>query len=180
MDRSSLLRLMATYNEWMNTKVYNAARELSHEEFISERGAYFGSIRGTLNHLVTADTIWLRRFANHPSASGTLRPVTDLEEPDFHDLSRFADFRTLASHRRWLDSIISEWASAIAEGDLDVALRYTDRKGSTIEADFFALAIHFFNHQTHHRGQLTTLLSQAGRDVGVTDLLALVFDRQAG
>ena len=171
---------MATYNEWMNTKVFDATRELSHEEFMSERGAYFGSIRGTLNHLVIADTIWLRRFANHPSASESLKPVTDLEEPDFYDLSRFADFRTLASHRKWLDSTICEWAGGIADADLDVAVRYTDRKGSSIEADFFGLAMHFFNHQTHHRGQITTLLSQAGKDVGVTDLLALVFDKQAG
>lgn len=179
MDRCSLLRLMATYNEWMNTKVFNAARGLSHEEFASERGAYFGSIRGTLNHLVIADTIWLKRFANHPSAGERLKPVAELADPDFHDLSRFADLQTLETQRRWLDSIISEWAGALAEDDLDVVVHYADRKGRKVEADFFALVMHFFNHQTHHRGQVTTPLSQAGRDVGVTDLLALVFDPKA-
>lgn len=180
MDRSGLLRLMANYNEWMNAKVYKATGELSHEAFASERGAYFGSIRGTLNHLVIADTIWLKRFALHPSGSETLKPVADLEDPDFHDLSRYADLPTLEAHRTWLDSIISAWSNGIAEGDLDVPVRYADRKGRKVEADFFALAMHFFNHQTHHRGQITTLLSQAGADVGVTDLLALVYDPKAG
>ncbi len=72
--------------------------------------------------------------------------------------------------------IVTEWAGALAETDLDHPLHYANMKGATTARNFFSLVMHFFNHQTHHRGQVTTLLSQTGIDIGVTDLLALIPD----
>jgi uncharacterized damage-inducible protein DinB len=86
----------------------------------------------------------------------------------------FADIRSMAEHRSFLDRIITDWAGSIAERDLDHPLRYANTRGVAAERDFFGLALHFFNHQTHHRGQVTTLLTQSGVDVGVTDLLVLI------
>jgi uncharacterized damage-inducible protein DinB len=84
---------------------------------------------------------------------------------------------SFATHRKWLDSIIVRWVQSIAESDLDFVMRYTNSRGEMADKSFFGLVMHFFNHQTHHRGQVTTLFSQDGIDVGVTDLLAIVPNR---
>ncbi|MGC1550386.1 MAG: DinB family protein [Rhodanobacter sp.] len=174
MKRVDHIRLMATYNEWMNAKVYAAARHLSDEELVANRRAFFGSILETLNHLVTSDTLWLKRFATHPAAYTALESVRNLPVPDVHDLLRFPDLHSLTEHRKWLDGVIIEWAGTVAESDLDFVLHYANSQGTVGDKNFFGLLMHFFNHQTHHRGQVTTLLSQQGIDVGVTDLNALV------
>jgi len=173
-DRVGHIRLMATYNEWMNAKVYAAARQLSDEELVANRKAFFGSILETLNHLVNSDTHWLKRFATHPAEYVALEPLRNLLAPDVNDLLRFPDLQSLTEHRQWLDGIIIEWAGTVAEPDLDFVLHYANSLGIVADKNFFGLLMHFFNHQTHHRGQITTLLSQAGIDVGVTDLNALV------
>lgn len=166
--------LLATYNQWMNSKVYEAASRLSEQELARDRGAFFGSILGTLNHLVVADTIWLKRFATHPSCLASLREVADLPSPTGLDQILFKDFASLAEHRGWLDQKIINWIAELSDGDLDFVLSYSNTKGVPANKRYSSLVLHFFNHQTHHRGQISTLLSQAGEDVGVTDLLALI------
>lgn len=170
------LQLMASYNKWMNEKVYEAAARLAPEEIATDRGAYFGSILGTLNHLVTGDTIWLKRFAAHPSAAAVLAPVCRLPDPVSLAHAQFAALPALAERRGMLDQAILQWVAALTEEDLHLALRYANSKGVVSERNYFSLLMHFFNHQAHHRGQVTTLLTQAGVDVGTTDLLALVPD----
>jgi uncharacterized damage-inducible protein DinB len=174
MSRTGHVCLMATYNEWMNTKLYEAAGSLPDEELAADRKAFFGSILGTLNHLVAADTVWLKRFARHPANHPALEPLRQIAAPERLDQLLFPNIRELSAHRKWLDQIILEWAHSITEQDLDHALHYANMKGEPADRRFFALLMHFFNHQTHHRGQATTLLSQAGVDVGATDLVMLV------
>ena len=174
MSRHLHVRLMASYNAWMNTKVLDAALTLPEAELIADRKAFFGSILGTLNHLVVADTIWLKRFANHPAQYTELEPIVGLPTPDTLDQVMFPDLPGLQEHRKLLDNIIMNWAEAITEADLDYVLHYVNTKGIQGDKKFFSLIMHFFNHQTHHRGQLSTLLYQAGIDVGVTDLVALI------
>jgi uncharacterized damage-inducible protein DinB len=173
MSRANHVRLMASYNGWMNMRLVEAAQQLPPAVLSADKKAFFGSILGTLNHLVNADTIWLKRFAAHPANYGALDPVRALPMPGGLDALLFNDLHSLAEHRRRLDGIITAWAHDIAEPDLDVVLHYANSKGEH-DKNFFSLIMHFFNHQTHHRGQLTTLLSQEGVDVGVTDLLALI------
>lgn len=176
MSRTNHIRLMAAYNEWMNTKIYDAARSLPGEEIIANRKAFFGSILGTLNHLVVGDTIWLKRFATHPANYSALEPVRNLPTPASLDQLLFTDIQSLSEHRKSLDRVITEWAPSITDLELDHVLSYTNMKGVVAHKSFFSLVMHFFNHQTHHRGQATTLLSQASVDIGVTDLLALIPD----
>lgn len=176
MSQMSHLQLLATYNQWMNNKVYETAGRLDADELKRDRGAFFGSILGTLNHLVVADTIWLKRFATHPACQETLRAITALPSPTRLDQVLYDDFETLATHRRWLDEQILGWIGALEEDDLDVVLHYHSTKGIPGSRRFGGLLVHFFNHQTHHRGQVSTLLSQAGLDIGVTDLLMLIPD----
>jgi len=169
-------QLLAAYNQWMNAKVYEAAGRLSASELAEDRGAIFGSILGTLNHLVVADTIWLKRFVTHPSCVNSFQAIADLENPTSLDQIVFDDFGRLKEHRSWLDHQIIDWISQLAEGDLDVVLSYGNMKGVPAQKRYSSLVLHFFNHQTHHRGQVSTLLSQAGADIGVTDLLARIPD----
>jgi uncharacterized damage-inducible protein DinB len=172
--RTGQIGLMARYNEWMNAKLYEAAASLPPEQVSADRQAFFGSILGTLNHLVVADTVWLKRFAAHPAHYAALDPIRAQPVPARLDQPQAADLPGLRARRAALDRLIVDWAGAIAEPDLDRALDYQNMKGEPLRKNFFSLLMHFFNHQTHHRGQATTLLTQAGVDVGVTDLLSLI------
>ncbi|MDR3444421.1 MULTISPECIES: DinB family protein [unclassified Dyella] len=172
--RRDHVQQMAAYNRWMNDKVYTAASTLSQTEVMAERGAFFGSIHGTLSHIAVADMIWLQRFADHPARYAALDKVRGL--PIQRDLAAqpFGDLAALTERRRFLDDVIEAWAEAVTEDDLDHALEYVNTRGETFRKPYFFVVMHFFNHQTHHRGQVTTLLAQAGVDVGVTDLSALI------
>lgn len=166
--------LMAHYNAWMNAKVYETAAALSPEALALDRKAFFKSILGTLNHIVVADTLWLKRFAMHPSHPAALDPVPALESPTALNQILFNDLSSLAAHRKMLDGVINAWAATLTDADLSNGLRYANTRGEQFTRRFSSLIMHFFNHQTHHRGQATALLMQAGLDVGVTDLLALI------
>lgn len=167
---------MASYNRWMNEKLCAAAATLPADELSVDRKAFFGSILGTLNHLIVADIIWLKRFAAHPAGFATLEPVRRLADPLALSQQLFDDFTGLAVQRAQLDLAILAWTAELREADLDVTLHYANTRGIKAQRDFYGLLIHFFNHQTHHRGQATALLSQAGLDVGPTDVLELLPD----
>ncbi|GAB2864218.1 DinB family protein [Pseudoduganella ginsengisoli] len=176
MASTSYVRKMAEYNAWMNAKVYEAAARLPPAELAQDRGAFFGSILGTLNHLVVADTIWLKRFAAHPAQFTALDPVRALALPQQLNAVLFTDLAEMTVHRVWLDGVISAFADALTEADLASSLHYANTKGVPFTRQLGGVMMHFFNHQTHHRGQVSTLLTQAGVDIGVTDLLLLIPD----
>ena len=167
---------MATYNEWMNAKLYASAGSLSAEALALERNAFFGSIIGTLNHIVVGDTIWLKRFATHPASHSSLDPVRELSDPATLNQRLFSTFDELLERRKTLDALIREWSTELTEEDLRYNLSYKNMKGVAARKSLAGLLVQFFNHQTHHRGQATTLLAQAGMDVGVTDFVALLPD----
>lgn len=171
--------LMADYNRWMNRRLYEAALTLSPAEVAQDRGAYFGSILGTLNHLAVGDTIWLHRLARHQGGFACAAALADIPVPTSLTQSLAPDLPGLRSHRERLDALIVEWAAELTPAHLSGDFSYTNTAGVTSRRSFAALVQHFFNHQTHHRGQATTLLSQAGVDVGVTDLLALIPNHDA-
>lgn len=176
MQRTEHVQQMAAYNAWMNERLYGAARSLPDEELVAQRGAFFGSILGTLNHLVVADRIWLGRYARHPACTEVLAPIERVTLATRLDQPMADDIRALGTLRAELDGLITRLAQHLTEADLDSTLAYHNTKGIAAQKNFFALLMHLFNHQTHHRGQATTLLRQAGVDVGVTDLLALIAD----
>jgi uncharacterized damage-inducible protein DinB len=165
---------MASYNTWMNAKLYNSAKQLTTDELRADKGAFFGSVLGSLNHIAVADRIWLQRFAEHPSQYEALSAVRPLRKPQSLNEILFSDFNELSEHRTVLDGVIERWVEELTDQDLSQVLCYTTSKGVRVCKRFSGLVYHFFNHQTHHRGQVTTLLSQFGKDVGVTDVLALL------
>jgi uncharacterized damage-inducible protein DinB len=168
--------LMAAYNAAMNQRLYAAAAQLPPGELTADRKAFFGSLAGTMNHLLAGDTIWLTRFATHPAGFPALAAINDMPRPGGLAHSFSDDLPTLRGHRERLDAIISAWAPQITAADLAHGFEYRSSKGDVYRKHFGSVLAHFFNHHTHHRGQASTLLTQAGVDIGVTDLLLWVPD----
>ena len=166
-------QLLAAYNQWMNAKVYEAAGRLSASELARDRGAFFGSILGTLNHIVVADTVWLKRFVTHPSCVDSFQSVAELDNPGSPDQILFDDLGRLKEHRIWLDRQIIDWISQLSERDLDVVLSYHNMKGVSANKRYSSLVLHFFNHQTHHRGQIHAMLTACGARPEPTDIPAM-------
>lgn len=166
--------LMAEYNRWMNERLYEAAARLDGEALAADRGAFFGSILGTLNHIAVGDTIWLHRFARHEASFSSLGALSRFPQPSSLSQALAPDLEGLRGYRRELDALIERWASQIRPEHLSADFAYRNMAGVESSRNFGALLQHFFNHQTHHRGQVSTLLFQAGVDVGVTDLLAVI------
>lgn len=151
---------MAGYNAWMNDRLYELCGGLSDTVRKHDAGAFFGSIHGTLNHLLLGDRIWLGRFLARPFG------VTSLAQ------ELYADFAELRYERSRTDREIGDWAAALPASALAGDLVYVSVvKPQERRLPLWLAVTHFFNHQTHHRGQLTTLLTQIGVDPGVTDLL---------
>lgn len=165
---------MAIYNQWMNRKLFQCAKQLSAEDLSKNLGAFFGSIVGTLNHLVVADVIWLRRFADHPASFSSLDAIVAMEQPHSLDQILTENLEELSVKREKLDEIILDFATELNEENLNVQFPYRNMKGEQFNDRLGYPLQHFFNHQTHHRGQLTTLFNQLNVDVGVTDLLATI------
>ncbi|NRR33244.1 DinB family protein [Oxalobacteraceae bacterium] len=164
--------LLSEYNRAMNRQVYEAAACLAPAELLQERGAFFGSILGTLNHLVVADTIWLKRFCALDIPTPLLDPVRAMDLPSGLAAMLETELPALAARRGELDAIIERWIASLTADDLARQVRYANTKGVRFSRGLGMLLLHVFNHQTHHRGQASTLLFQAGQDIGVTDLLA--------
>ena len=163
MNHQNFAQLMALYNQWMNQKIYAAAAQLNDQERKQDRGAFFSSIHQTLEHILWGDRIWLARF------NGKNYPRTNLNEP------MFDDFAQLQNERAIFDQEIIQWSQNIDEHWLKEMMTWSSQLYKFTQTQpRYALVLHMFNHQTHHRGQVTALLSQAGVDCGVTDLPMLL------
>lgn len=168
------LVVLARYNRWMNKRLYSVAASLPVEEVMRDRGAFFGSIFATLNHIMVADLLWLHRFARADDSDHEIDPIRAMTQPTQLDQPLHGSLAALAVQRELIDSIIQRWIASLAEARLAAPITYTNIQGAAFTRRLSFLLIHFFNHQTHHRGQVTTLLSQAGVDVGVTDLALML------
>lgn len=166
--------LMATYNRWMNRRLYDAASRLPDDEISRDRGAFFGSLFQTLNHIAVGDTIWLHRFSRQPQDTWLSTALDPYPRPASLRQQVAASLPALRDYRESLDEVICQWAARLTGTQLDGTLTYANMAGQEQTREFGFLVQHLFNHQTHHRGQATTLLFQAGVDVGVTDLLAVI------
>ncbi len=155
-------QFLARYNTWINARLYAACAALPDAARKADRGAFFASIHGTLNHILLADRVWMGRFQGPPFAAPGL------------DAELYADFDPLAAARAAEDARIEAWTRTLPAAALGEPFSYTSMVNPTPRTYIFGQAItHFFNHQTHHRGQLTTLLSQCGVAYGATDMIGM-------
>ena len=152
-------QLLARYGRWMNERFYAALAPLPDVERKRDRGAFFGSMHRTLNHLVWADSIWIARLTG-----------AQFDVPAF-GVDMFDGFDQLSRERDAVDTRILRWAGSVDAAALGATLHYrASSDGRRRELPVWVAATHLFNHATHHRGQLTTLMKQGGVDPGVTDL----------
>jgi uncharacterized damage-inducible protein DinB len=159
MITSSYCKLMAEYNQWMNTRLFALCASLSEEELRNDHCAFFKSIYLTLNHIAYSDLAFLSRFTGLPELAPKIN--SDL----------FGSFSQLHIERQSIDRRLVSWAEGLSSDWLLEPLTYTsqiDDQSRTVPK--WILVTHLLNHQTHHRGQVTTLLSQMGLDMGSTDI----------
>ena len=168
-------RRFAQYNAWFNSRLYDLVASLTEEQRRRDMGAFFGSIHGTLNHILLADRIMLGRISKHPHGFRSLEKTPLVFE--FESLAQilYESFPELAEQRRETDTALQGWVVEITPEVLESDLSFTRSNGQSMVVPFWHVASHLFNHQTHHRGQVTTLLSQLGHDPGTTDFIHTVF-----
>lgn len=170
------LHRMARNNQWMNKKLYAKVVALSDAEIAKDRGAFFSSILGTLNHVLVADMFWLRRISSPSTCKEALVPMRDKIMPtSLHDMM-YDNIQTLTAERQLMDGLIFSFSQTWGETMLRSQVRYRNTKGEKHQQPLAVLLQHLFNHQTHHRGQVTILLFQAGIDPEATDLLVIMME----
>ena len=155
------VRTMAAYNAEMNRRWYGAADTLTDAQRREDRGAFFGSLHGTLCHLVWGDSSWMARFDDWAMPS-----VSIAESPRM-----IADWQALKFARVDLDGRMAAWADRLTQEWLDTDLAwFSGSKQANLLMTRGLLVAHMFNHQTHHRGQAHAILTAFGAATGDTDL----------
>ena len=166
MNFAAHYQMFGRYNAWANGRLYAAAALLGTEQYHADRGAFFKSVHGTLNHLLATDRIWMRRFTGEGDA------------PDRLDAVLFETFDTLRAAREAEDSGIVSFVDGLTDDRIAGTITY--RRVSSPEQFEQPLAealAHWFNHQTHHRGQIHGLLTGLTGEAPELDLL--FFQRHA-
>lgn len=162
-------QMFAGYNAWCNERLYTAAATLSDADYRADRGAFFKSMHGTLNHILVADRIWMRRFTGVG------------EVPPSLDAILFDDLESLKAARQSQDTLISRYIARLSDDDLNGILRYrTVTNPRSIEQALAPALDHFFNHQTHHRGQAHALLSSVIGNDATPSFDLLLYQRETG
>lgn len=160
MYEKNLLSLMADHNRWMNKKLHIVCARMSDDERKRNRGAFFRSIHGTFNHLLLVDHLWLGRIVGRPFAIASL------------DQELHADFAELGAEQAKMDAEIQSFVAGLAPPRLVEPVHYTSfLKKHPVTLPLGLILTHLFHHRTHHRGQITTLVSQLGHDFGATDMI---------
>jgi uncharacterized damage-inducible protein DinB len=155
---------LARYNRWQNRNLYGIADALSDDERRRDRGAFFGSIHRTLSHLMWADQIWMSRFTGAPPPSGGI--------PE--SVSLYPDWEPLKRERASFDETIIAWADTLDQAWLEGEQTWFSRAiNAQATQPRWVTLTHMFNHQTHHRGQVHAMLTQAGGKPHDTDLFLL-------
>jgi uncharacterized damage-inducible protein DinB len=159
-DRAYVQR-MARYNRWQNENLYGVAERLPAEERQRERGAFFGSIHKTLSHLLWADRIQMSRFTDLPKPQAGIKKSVSL----------YPDWNGLKHERVAFDQGMIDWADAIDPSWIAGDQTYfSGAVGRELTRPRWVMVTHLFNHQTHHRGQVHCMLTQAGGRPSDTDL----------
>lgn len=161
-------RNLAAYNAWANTRLYAAAARLDTAQYIADRGAFFGSVHRTLNHLLVGDQLWLRRLTGIGPAPASL------------DTILFETLEELTAARQAEDARIGSYAAGLTVEDIDREVTYANMAGTHITQTLGSVLDHVFNHQTHHRGQVHALLTGLIGQDGAPSLDLVQFQREVG
>ena len=159
--------MFAGYNAWANRRLYDACAALKDDDRHAGLGAFFGSLHGTLNHLLVTDLVWLARFKGEPVPDVQLDTI-------LHD--SFAPLRTA---REAEDARLIAWVDTLDAATLDAEIAYSPlSRPETIRQPLWSALSHLFNHQTHHRGQCHAMLTRVAMEAPSLDLA--VYQRESG
>jgi uncharacterized damage-inducible protein DinB len=157
------IRRLGRYNLWANTRLYDACAALPSEAYYASRPSFFGSIHATLNHILVGDSIWMGRFVGRLATQ-----ITALDQI-LHE-----DFASLRAARAAKDAEIIAFCNSLDESRMSDSFSYTNTRGESFTDPLLPPLMHFFNHQTHHRGQAHGLLSHAGANPPPLDLIHFI------
>ena len=160
--------LLARFNAWANGRLYGTVAGLSDGDYRRDRGAFFGSIHNTLNHLLVVDRLWIGRI------EGSEHGVRALDQ------ILYEDFDSLRAARRAEDGRIVRFVDGLDADALCRVVSYRTMAGMPGETRADLILVTLFNHQTHHRGQVHTMLTQAGVVPPPLDVLDFLNDPGAG
>jgi uncharacterized damage-inducible protein DinB len=161
--------MFAGYNVWCNERLYDAATQVAEPDYRANRGAFFKSLHGTLNHLLVGDRIWMLRFTGQG------------ENPPSLDAILYDDFKDLRVARQQEDRRITDYVGSLTEDDLIKTMRYRTVVNPQDIEQVRAYALdHFFNHQTHHRGQAHALLSAIIGNARTPSFDLIIYQRESG
>ncbi len=162
-------RMFAGYNAWCNERLYDAASKVGDAEYRADRGAFFKSLHGTLNHLLVGDRIWMARFTGEGAVPSSLDEIL------------YDDFAALRVARRAEDARIGRYIESLSAAELAGTIRFrTFVRPETIEQPLQPALDHFFNHQAHHRGQAHALLSRVIGNEATPSFDLIVYQRETG
>ena len=174
MQWSDHYRRYARYNAWINQSLLDTSLSVSTEEQNKDHQIFFHSLTGSWNHILVGDLLWLNRLA-------VIFPIIDdvidtWPKPTKLDQVLYPDLAQLAPARQQLDELIIQWCDLLRESDSEDRLQYNTSQGDIQVRPLPDILQHLFNHQTHHRGQITALLSQLGVNYGATDFISMPGD----
>lgn len=156
-------QMLADYNRWANTRIYDACAVLSNDDYRADRGAFFGSAHRTLNHLLVADRIWLRRI------TGIGRAPMEL------NVTLFESLPELGAAREAEDERFIQLTGSLEPDAFSRIVSYTPVTVPTpVTEPLGPMLAHVFNHQTHHRGQVHAILTSLGQKSVVLDMIAFL------
>lgn len=162
-------RMFAGYNAWCNERLFNATTLVADADYRADRGAYFKSLHGTLNHLLVGDRIWMQRFTGQGEMPASL------------DAILCEDIHQLRAARRIEDERINRYINSLSDKDLGARIRYrTVVNPQDIEQELAPALDHFFNHQTHHRGQAHALISGVIGSERTPSFDLIIYQRETG
>ncbi|PKF51059.1 DinB family protein [Enterovibrio nigricans] len=166
--------LLARYNQWMNDALYEKAKSMTKDNLYTDKGAFFGSAFHTLSHIFTGDLLWLNRLTTVKGSVDLSSELASFPMVSSNKVHIYHCVEELSHARTRLDALIMRWVDGIDVNEYENTVQYKNLAGLVISDPLSSVLLHFFNHQTHHRGQFTTLLSQSGDSEYVTDLIALL------
>jgi uncharacterized damage-inducible protein DinB len=171
----TLFQAFGRYNSSVNQSVLELVTPLSKDDVMKKAKAYYPSIFETLFHVLLADLLWLRRYSGIIKGSKALNnnPLSSHEEKDLRKDFE-SDYTRLYQYRKQVDEVILQFVQELDENQLSAMLRYKNYKGEEIEKEMWKAMLHWFNHQTHHRGQVSVLLDLIGIDHDYSSMVSRI------
>ena len=171
----NIFQALALYNKSVNETLMGLLKGLSKDQIMMETKAFFHSIYETFVHTVTTDLIWLRRYEKIYPDIKCLKSNELLSLDDVSMRKEFGkDYRAAFEIRKRADALIEEFIHEINEQNFIRAIQYKNYKGEHVEKILWQALLHWFNHQTHHRGNISVMLDFLGVDNDFSSLITRV------